>query len=151
MLDRHDVADERFRRVCLNARGADIGPRLSGEFFPIAEHTIGFRHGGKSLRLGLRSTAGDDDVGLRPLAAQRADRLTRLAHGLRGHRAGVHHHRVGEPGLFGVPANHFGFRSVEPAAEGDDLHTHDAAPAPASKAASKRPLCSYSTGPVIST
>ncbi len=128
-------------------------PRRGAELLGVAEDAIGLGHGDESLRLGLRRAAGDDDLRLRPLAAQRADRLPRLAHRLGGDGAGVDHHRVAQAGALRFAADHFRLGGIEPAAEGDDLDAHrlHAAPASANSAASKRPSCSYSTGPVIST
>ena len=68
------------------------------ELFLIAEHAVDLGHGGESLRLDLRRAAGDDDARAGPLAADAADRLARLAHGLRRHRAGVDHHGIVEAG-----------------------------------------------------
>ena len=100
LLDRHDVADDRLRRTRLiDARRAPRPTTRRLSFSALPRTRSASRHGGERLRLGLRRAAGDDDVCLRALAAQRADRLARLAHRLRGHRAGIDHHRVGEPGL----------------------------------------------------
>ena len=66
------------------------------------------------------------------LAARLADRLPGLAHGFGGDRAGVEDHRAivepAKPGGFGLAAHHLGFIGVEPAAEGDDVDRHQAAP-----------------------
>ena len=63
----------------------------------------------------------------RLLALQPADRLPRLPHGFRRHRAGVDDDRVVETGARRLRADHFRLVGVEPAAEGDDLDAHDAA------------------------
>ena len=86
----------------------------------VADDVIDLGHRREALRLDLRRAAGDDDARSRVLAAQPADRLRRLAHGLGGDRAGVDDDRVVEPGLCGVPAHHLGLVGVEPAAERDD-------------------------------
>src|ERR1700682_5465494 len=150
-LDRHDVVDDRLRRVCETERCARLRPGRGAEFFGVAKHLIGLGHGGESLRLGLRRAAGNDDFGEWPLAGQRADWLARLAYRFGGDGAGVDHHGIVEPRALGFAADHFRLGCVEPAAEGDDLDAHDAASAAANKAASKWPLCSNSIGPVIRT
>ena len=91
-FDRHDVVDDRLRCIAKVKRGARVLPHRRVEFLAIAENAIGHRD--KSLRLGLRSAAGDDDLGLRPVAAERADGLPRLADRFRRHRAGIDHHRI---------------------------------------------------------
>jgi hypothetical protein len=53
------------------------------------------------------------------LAAQPADRLSRLTDRLAGHGAGVDDHRV-EPGVVRRAADHLGLEGVQAAAEGDD-------------------------------
>jgi hypothetical protein len=82
---------------------------------------IDFLHGGEAGRIDLGGAAGDDDLGLGAVAAGFSDRLSRLAHGLRRHRAGVDDHRLFEPGGVGLRAHDFGFIDVEPATEGDDV------------------------------
>ena len=72
-------------------------------------------------RVDLRGAAGDDDLGFRMLTARLANRLPRLAHAFRRHRAGVDDHRGPEPGVAGMLAHDLGFVGIEPAAEGDDL------------------------------
>ena len=128
-------------------------PRRGAELFGIAENAIGLRHGGKGLRLGLRRAAGDDDLRLRPVAAQRPDGLPRLAHRLRGDGAGIDHHRIGQSGAFRFAADDFRLRGIEPATEGDDVDAHadQAVSASAASASGKLPACSNSAGPVIST
>src|SRR5205085_2446355 len=70
-----------------------------------------------------------------------ADRLARLAHRLAGHRAGVEHHRVGEPVGGRLLADDLALVGVEAAAEGDDVDVlHGSSPAKSTAA-----------GPVIST
>jgi hypothetical protein len=54
LFRRHDVAD----------RDAFVPPPgLRRQLFFIADHAVDFRHGGKTLRIGLRRAAGDDDAG----------------------------------------------------------------------------------------
>ncbi len=100
---RHDVVDDDlfFRADAemppSNARR--VSAQADIELLGIADHAIDFRHGRECRGLGLRRAAGDDDARLRILAAQFADRLPRLTHGFRRHRAGVDHHRVRQAGL----------------------------------------------------
>src|SRR5579862_4837320 len=148
--DRHDVVDDGFRRIVEVQRGTRLQPRRAIELLGIAQNLIGLGHGGKCLRLGLRRAAGDDDPGLRALTPQRTDCLPRLAHRLRSNGASIDHNRIAITGALRLVANHLGFGGIQPAPKGDDIDAHHAAPAPANSAASKRPLCSYSTGPVIS-
>ena len=107
LLDRHDVVDDRLRRVIDAERGARVGPGGGAELFRVTEDAIGLGHGGEGLRLGLRRAAGDYDLRLRILAAQRPDGLPRLAHCFRRDRAGVDHHRVGDTGALRLAADHF--------------------------------------------
>ena len=51
--------------------------------FGIADHVVGLDHIRESAGLDLGGAACDDDLGAGPLAARLADRLPRLAHGLR--------------------------------------------------------------------
>jgi hypothetical protein len=89
LLDRHDVVDPHA------GGGVEQGARRG--LLGVAQHQVHLRHGGEGGGVDLGGAAGDDQPGVRPLAAGLADRLTRLAHGLVGHRAGVEHHRVGRP------------------------------------------------------
>ena len=74
---------------------------------------------GEAWRIEPRRAAGDDDLGLGPLAMQAADRLTRLSRGLARDGAGVDDHRLARAGVrFGELLRLDG---VKPAAEGDDL------------------------------
>ena len=91
-FDRHDVVDDRLRRIADIERRARVVPRRGVEFLGIAENAIG--HGDKSLRLGLRSAAGDDDLCLRPLATERPDGLPRLTNRFRRNGAGIDDDRV---------------------------------------------------------
>ena len=59
------------------------------QFLGVADHGIDLGHGGEALGLDLCGAAGDDDARGRVVAAQLADRLRRLAHGLAGDGAGV--------------------------------------------------------------
>ena len=118
---RHDVGDR-------DARAAVPGAGV--ELLLVADDAVDFRHRGELLRIDLRGAAGDDDARLRPLALDAADRLARLPHRFRGHRAGVHHHGVADTGRLRLVADHLGFGDVEPAAEGDEVDAHtNAAPA----------------------
>ena len=128
--DRHDVVDQDFffafgaERVTPGKHGAGVGPCGGPQLLLIAEHAVDLGHRGKRCGLGLRGTAGDDDAGTRPLAPQLADRLPRLPRRLRGDRAGVDHHGVGEPGRFRLAPDQLQLVGIEPAAEGEDIDAH---------------------------
>src|SRR4030081_1466285 len=97
-----------------------------------------------------RRAPGDDDPRRRPFALEPADRLPRLRHGFIGDRAAVDDDGIGEPGVVSLTQNHFGFKGVEAAAEGDDFDAHGQA-TDANSAGSNRPSYSKSAVPVIST
>ncbi len=120
----HDVIDDRLRRVAEVERCARLCPTGRRKLLGVAEHAVGFGHGDEGLRLGLRGAAGDDDLRLRPVAAQRADRLARLTHRFRRYRASIDDDGVGKTGGLRLAADHFRFGGVEPAAESDDLDAH---------------------------
>ena len=86
-FDRHDVVDDGLRRIAKIERRARIIPRRGVEFLGVAENAVS--HGDKSLWLGLRRAAGNDNFCLRPLAPQRPDGLPRLTNGFRGNGAGI--------------------------------------------------------------
>ena len=90
---------------------------------------------------------------MRPLARRLADRLARLALGLRRHRAGVDDDHIREAGFGCKPLDRLRFIGVETAAEGEDVDAHDASAgsATAKSEGAKTPSCSNSTGPVMST
>ena len=92
---RHDVVDQDTRLV--EQPEFELSPGLRRRFLGIADHQIDLRQTGKGLRVDLRRAAGDDDPRVRVGTTGLADRLARLALGLRRHRAGVEHQRVGEP------------------------------------------------------
>ena len=58
------------------------GEGLGFELLLIADDVIDLGHGGEARGIDLRRAAGDDDLGVGPLAARLADRLPRLAHRL---------------------------------------------------------------------
>ena len=150
---RHDVVDaDLLFRVDTERRAIErrtlTGPECGIELAIIADDERDFTHAGEGLRLGLRRAARDDDLRIGALALEAADRLARLAHGLRRHRAGVHHHGVCDAGAGGCVADHFRLVGVEPASEGDDVDAHATA---VNNDGSKRPSNSNATGPVIST
>ena len=64
------------------------------QLFVVADHEVDFGHVGEALRLGLRRAAGDDDAGVRLVAARLADRLPGLPHGFGRDGAGVDDHRA---------------------------------------------------------
>src|SRR5665213_2086581 len=135
---RHDVADS-------NTRAFRPRPRI--ELFLVAQDAVDFGHGGKGFRIGLRRAAGDDDLPLRLFTPDAANRLPRLAHGFRGHRAGVDHNSIA---VAGHSFDDFRLDDIEPAAEGDNLNRHGAT-AFSNNAESNLPANSNSTGPVINT
>ncbi len=117
LAHRHDVVDD----DALAVANAEFRERFRFELLLVADHVIDFFHGGEAGWIDLGGAAGDDDLGLGAVAAGFSDRLSRLAHGLRRHRAGVDDHRLREPGGVGLRAHDFGFIGVEPATEGDDV------------------------------
>ena len=126
------------------------GPARGLQLLLVAEHAIDLGHVGEVCGVGLRRAAGDHDARVRPLAAELADGLARLAHRFAGHRAGVDDHRIGDAAAAALRRITSDSVGVEPAAEGDDVDAH-AAPALANSAGSNVPSNSNSTGPVIST
>ncbi len=113
---RHDVIDPHafgiaYEIGCLN-------PGCGGHFFAVAENQIDLAHGRKPMRFGLRRATGDDHPRGRVRAPEVADFLLAFAHSLGGDGAGVHDHRVAEPGGTGHLAHRLGLVGVEPAAEG---------------------------------
>ena len=81
----HDVVDLH----ALGAGGRKPGERLRPHLLGVADDVIDFAQRCKALGLDLRGAAGDDDARRRVLAAQPADGLRRLAHGLGGDGASV--------------------------------------------------------------
>src|SRR5215471_1387320 len=161
-LHRHDVVDsDLLVQADAKIRGAGehascFRPDVATHFYVVSNHAIDFRHGGETVRTGLRRAPGDDDPHLRALALEPTDGLTRLAFGLAGDRAGIDDHHIAnacgaKTGCSGIAADNLGFIGVEPAAEGDDVDAHVVAPAASNSAGSNRPSNSYSIGPVIST
>ena len=97
----------------------------------IADDEIDFFHAAKGAGLRLGGAAGDDDAGIRILAARLADRLSRLPNGLAGHGAGVEDDRAAvefaEARCLRLAAHDFGLIGVQPAPEGDDIDGHQIA------------------------
>ena len=116
LVHRHDVVDA---DTGVLAQAEIVAPRL--ELLGIAEDEVDLGHGGEGFRVDLGGAAGDDDAGVRIVAARLADRLAGLAHGLGRHRAGVDQDGVAHAGLLGAAAHDLGFQRVQPAAEGDGL------------------------------
>ena len=102
--------------------------------------------------VGLRlcRTTGDHDARRGPLALDPADRLPSLGHGFIGDRAAVDDDGIGQAGALGLARDHFGFESVEAAAEGKDLDAHRYATV-ANSAGSNLPSYSNVAVPVIIT
>ena len=117
LAHRHDVVDHHP----LAAVEAEPGEGLGFELFLIADDVIDLVHGGEAGRIDLRRAAGDDDLGVGPLAARPPDGLPRLAHRLGGHGAGIDDHRRRQPGGGRLLAHDLELVGVEPAAESDDL------------------------------
>ncbi len=113
LLHGHDVVDAHALGIVEEARGLEL--------LGIAQHRVDLFHRRIGRGLGLRRAAGDDDARARPLAPRAADRLARLAHGFRRHRAGVEDHRVFEAGFGRARLHAFRLIGVQTAAEGDDL------------------------------
>src|SRR5207237_1275438 len=123
---------------------------FGAEFGGVVEDEVNLGEGGVALRRQCRGAAGDDDAGVRVLAAGAADCLARLALGLGGDGAGVDDHRIAQPGLSREPADDIAFESVEAAAEADDLDRGHR-PAPARSAGSNVPSKASAAGPVMMT
>src|SRR5262249_49169119 len=130
-------------------KGARVGPCVGAHLLVVADDAVDLGHAGEGRGLGLRRAAGHHDARIRALALGAADRLARLAHRFRRHRAGVHHHGAVEARALRIAADHLGLVGIEAAAESEDVDAH-AAPI-ANSAGSNRPSNSYCTGPVIST
>jgi hypothetical protein len=92
------------------------------ELFGITNDTLDFGHCLKRLRVQLRSAAGDENAGIRTRAIQSADRLSRLPHGLIGHRAAVDD----DPLLIGgcKASDRLALGEIQTAAERDRLDAH---------------------------
>jgi hypothetical protein len=87
---RHDVIDLHRFAVTDEIGGFGDGPPGPGaHLFQIADDLIDLGHGGKGLRFGLGSAAGDDQAGIGVLAAQLADLLAGLTDSLAGDGTGV--------------------------------------------------------------
>ena len=119
------------------------------ELVPVAYDLVDLGHGGVGLGRDLRAAAGHHDARLGPGAPRAADRLPCLALGLGGHRAGVDHHQIVEPGGLRVVAHDRRLEGIQPAAKGDDLGSAHAASA--SISGSRRPLKLCIAPPVIKT
>ena len=126
---RHDVVDDRLRRIAEAESGARLRPGRGAELFGIAEHADRLRAMAAKVCGSVCAAQPVTTIcARRPLAAQRADRLPRLAHRFGGDGAGVDHDGVAQAGALGFAADHFRFGGVEPAAEGDDFDAHDVTP-----------------------
>ena len=80
-LHAHNVVDPYALKREVGPLDIQPGIAFGFEFFFIAQHLVHFRHCGiQGPGLDLGGAAGDDDARPRPLAAQPADRLARLAH-----------------------------------------------------------------------
>ncbi len=119
----HDVIDA--NTFCPECVGVCFkrqpGKAFRPGFFVIADHEINFFHFGKACRVDLGRAAGDDDAGVRVVAAGLPDCLPGLANGFVGHRTGVEDDGVAEPCLFRVGFHDFRFIRVKPTAEGNDI------------------------------
>src|SRR5262245_19585269 len=125
-------------------------PSLRAHLLLVAQHQCDLGHVREDFGFGLRCAACDHDGRIGMLALELADRLARLPHRLRRHRAGIDDDGIGEPGRLRLAADHLRLIGVEPAAEGDDVDAHWAA-LMSNSAGSNLPSYSYATGPVIST
>src|SRR5262245_18518541 len=138
---RHNIGHDNF---------STSRPNFGVELVLIADDAINFRHRGKSIYLCLSRTADDDDTRVRLLAFEAADGLLGLANRLCGHRTGVHDDGIMDSSGGRLAPNDFWFDSIQAAAEGNDIDSHDAL-ALANSAGLRRPLNSSCTGPVIRT
>src|SRR3984893_2913663 len=151
----HDVIDSDLflggdAEGCPRQDIAMLPPRLHADLLLVAQHQCDLRHVREGFGFGLRRAARDHDGRVGMLALELADRLARLPHRLRRHRAGIDDDRIGEPGRLRLAADHLRLIGVEPAAEGDDVDAHWVALI-SNSAGSNLPSYSYATGPVIST
>src|SRR5229473_2680436 len=126
---RHDVIDGDLflggdAEGCSRQNIAMLSPGLRADLLLVAQHQCDFRHVGEGFGFGLRRAARDHDGRVGILALELADRLARLPHRLRRHRAGIDDDRIGEPGRLRLAADHLRLIGVEPAAEGDDIDAH---------------------------
>jgi hypothetical protein len=112
----HDVVDLHLLRLA-DEVGGEGGPCLGPHLLGIADDEVDLRHVAEGPGLCLRRTAGDDECRVRVRAAELADFLPRLAHGLSGHGAGVDDHGVLDPGGVGQFPHRLGLVGVEAAAE----------------------------------
>ena len=97
-------------------------PGWSFSMLPSTRWTLGSAD--QRGRVDLGCATGHDDPRLRPFAGHAPDRLTCLALGLGGHRAGVDDHRVRRSPSRREPAHHLAFVGVQAATEGDDFDAH---------------------------
>ena len=121
---RHDVVDDRLRRVGEVERGARLRPAAPLSFSALPSTRSASVMATKVCGSVCAAQPVTTILRLRALAPQRADGLARLAHRLRRDRAGIDHHGIGEAGALRLAADHFRFGGIEPAAEGDDVDAH---------------------------
>ena len=108
----HDVADNDGL-----AGAGDRTPARGRQLVMVADDVIDFVHGLPAVRRNLRRAAGDDDPGVRIVAARTADGLAGLPLGLGGHGAGVENDGIVQPGGGGLILHNLGFPDIQPAAE----------------------------------
>src|SRR5262249_32858368 len=125
-----------------------LAPGLGAHLLLVAQHQCDLRHVREGFGFGLRRAARDHDERIGMLALELADRLARLPHRLRRHRAGIDDDGIGEPSRLRLAADHLRLIGVEPTAEGDDVDAHWVA-LMSNSAGSNLPSYSYATGPVI--
>ena len=139
LAGRHDVRHD---------HGFGARQMAGTELLRIANDPVDLGHGRERGGVQLRRAAGHDEPRRGPFAPQPANGLPRLTDGLRGDRAGVHDHRVVQPGGGRRRPHRLRFEGVQPAAQGDDVRRgHDQA----SSDPGSDPLKLTATGPVIKT
>ncbi len=115
-LDAHDVVDDHTLEPVDRERAEGLGLDL----LTVADDVVDLGHFREALGLDLCGTAGDDNACCGMLAAQLADCLRRLAHGLARDGAGIDDDAVLDAGVACMLAHHLGLVDIEAAAEGYD-------------------------------
>ena len=112
---RHDVIDLHPQRIADQVRRRHRGPGRGLHLFGIADDPADFGHGREGFGFRLRGASRDDQRGVWMLAAQAADFLPGLAHGLGGDGTGVDDDSVVQPGFCGQLLHRLGLIGVQAA------------------------------------
>ena len=126
-------------------------PDARAELLLVADDAVDLGHGGKTRGFRLRGATGHHDARMRAVRGGCGRMLWRAWRTASAVTAQVFTTTASSrPAAARLAADDFRLERVQPAAEGDDIDAHGAG-ALSNSAASKRPLNSNSTGPVIST